>query len=862
MRKYQLPKIRHLAALSLTCGYFILTQCVYANNLPVPYAGEQHSWIDTVGNKMTIACPDTANQVLKWASFSIGEGCEVAFEGTPACYLNYVKGNDISQILGTLNGVGKTIYLINPHGIQFGQNAAINAGSFIAATKTLDDAQLENFDQAIVALQATGDVVNTGATLEAMEVTLADGVLTFKRLDTAKETQVTLDNSPCTLLGDVDVIEDDLSGKYVLGNDVTVTAGFGTARKPFTGELYGAGHTVTLDISSGNGLFAQIGSEDGKGGKVQDLALTGNVKGANKVGALAGRAYNADIADIINHATVEGSMNVGGVVGYMYGSTMANVENTGNVSGSGNYVGGIVGQVAKKDWQIQGNELTNVKNSGHITGRQGYVGGIIGYATGITMTGAENSNRVIGAGNGSYIGGIVGNLNNSDLNIIANTGEVSGKKDCVGGIVGYGYNSTITDAYNAGAIGGTDNIGGIAGEVKSDVSDGFVITRVYNAGTIRGDSNSGPIVGAGKANYNGIKAFYLDTSYEGVNSDSNVISATQTEMTDPATYISGGWEETALDTTGTGNGLWRFYTGESLPLLNFFLPKMPETPPVDPSAIDPPEPTPEPTEPTEPTKPEEPEADPTPLTPADPKPDSQDVTTTPNLPATPTTPTQPATPTQQTQTKTTTTPNTPATGGQTDTTPAAATVPEANDQTTADTMTTDTTVTTDKAVVDVPPKKQPTNTASTPSKSPAKTVDATASTAPTIAADISNTGQLAVTPETISEISRQTVQPTVNDTPTIFDAIVIGKRAVGEALHAADAGLRSYQYLVDLKGEDNNMLPEVQWELEGELLQLTSKIKGLRDKRNLTATENEELNQAEGRKATIEQMIRDDRLKR
>ena len=55
--------------------------------------------------------------------------------------------------------------------------------------------------------------------------------------------------------------------------------------------------------------------------------------------------------------------------------------------------------------------------------------------------------------------------------------------------------------------------------------------------------------------------------------------------------------------------------------------------------------------------------------------------------------------------------------------------------------------------------------------------------------------------------------------------------------------------------------PSVQWELEGELLQLQMKIDKLQKKRELTQEDQEQMEEYEKRKVILERKLRSDRMK-
>lgn len=95
---------------------------------------------DTIGDQMNVT--NSPNAILDWQSFSIDTGHSVHFQQLNAAsqVLNRVTGNDPSQILGNLSSNGG-VWLINPHGVLFGQGARIDVGGLV--TSTLDISNLD-----------------------------------------------------------------------------------------------------------------------------------------------------------------------------------------------------------------------------------------------------------------------------------------------------------------------------------------------------------------------------------------------------------------------------------------------------------------------------------------------------------------------------------------------------------------------------------------------------------------------------------------------------------------------------------------------------------------------------------------------
>ncbi|MGB0372998.1 MAG: filamentous hemagglutinin N-terminal domain-containing protein, partial [Opitutales bacterium] len=80
--------------------------------------------------------------IIDWQGFSIDSGETTRFiqPSSDAAVLNRVVSSDLSQIHGSLYADGR-VYLINPNGILFGENARVDTASFTASTLGLDNAE-------------------------------------------------------------------------------------------------------------------------------------------------------------------------------------------------------------------------------------------------------------------------------------------------------------------------------------------------------------------------------------------------------------------------------------------------------------------------------------------------------------------------------------------------------------------------------------------------------------------------------------------------------------------------------------------------------------------------------------------------
>ena len=157
----------------------------------------------------------------------------------------------------------------------------------------------------------------------------------------------------------------------------------------YRGTFDGNGHKIenlyinTTDSGAENqGLFGLVGT----GGTVQNLTVSGSVKGHSYVGGVVGYNNGGTVTGCIfsGSGSVSGSYSVGGVVGRNFGGTVENCYNTGSVNGSADSraVGGVVGR------NNSNGTVTNCTNTGSVSGPGNRVGGVVGYNRGSsTVTG-------------------------------------------------------------------------------------------------------------------------------------------------------------------------------------------------------------------------------------------------------------------------------------------------------------------------------------------------------------------------------------------------------------------------------------------------------------------------------------------
>ncbi|MGB0372227.1 MAG: filamentous hemagglutinin N-terminal domain-containing protein, partial [Opitutales bacterium] len=123
----------------------------------------------------------TAQLIIDWQQFSVGSGETTRFiqPGADSAVLNRVVGANLSEIHGQIQANGE-VFLINPNGIVFGENAQIDTASFTASTLDVDNDDFLNGGSVTFTASGSldGQIVNMGR-LEAISgnITLISEVI-------------------------------------------------------------------------------------------------------------------------------------------------------------------------------------------------------------------------------------------------------------------------------------------------------------------------------------------------------------------------------------------------------------------------------------------------------------------------------------------------------------------------------------------------------------------------------------------------------------------------------------------------------------------------------------------------------------
>ena len=266
--------------------------------------------------------------------------------------------------------------------------------------------------------------------------------------------------TPIRTVEDLQKINDNLSGKYMLLKDislksVTWTPIGSSSSKSFSGIFDGNGYTISdLTISGGN-LYA--GFFGYSRGTIKDLTLI-NVSISASCASGYGYGYAA------------------GLLAYMSGGTIENCKVTGTVSfssygqyfGTTSYAGGLVAQI--------------------------YSGTITGCIVNVAVSASANGGSDSGDYNNAYSGGIAGTIS----------------KGTIENSHSYGQIKASTGSYK-----GNSYAGGIVGYISNKSSDlAIVISKCSNIGSITASSSSrwGHGYAGGLVGYASISTSYSGTS--------------------------------------------------------------------------------------------------------------------------------------------------------------------------------------------------------------------------------------------------------------------------------------------------------------------------------------------------------------
>lgn len=275
---------------------------------------------------------------------------------------------------------------------------------------------------------------------------------------------------PVRTVEDLYNIRSNLSGSYILMNDIDLTAAtakggdwdfMGNGWNPigsndvygnsaFSGYFDGNGHSITglriavTSLPSGTGEKVYLGLFANVTGTVKDLSITGSISYSNNrnyyIGSVAG-VCSGIVKNCVNHAIINGTATeldvsgyVGGIVGSASGAKISGCTNTGSVS---SYCVSRMGDAG-----------SNYNNAGGITTSGGTI--FECYNIGTVSARATGTSSAYGSSGDAYAAGIAVSGTITDC---YNTGEIAATLySGYGYVMAYGIGGTATRCYNVGSV--------------------------------------------------------------------------------------------------------------------------------------------------------------------------------------------------------------------------------------------------------------------------------------------------------------------------------------------------------------------------------------------------------------------------
>ena len=276
------------------------------------------------------------------------------------------------------------------------------------------------------------------------------------------------------------------NGYYSIENDLTLTK---TYEQPFSGEIYGKNHKITLSAP----MF-----EDFNGG-ICDLTLEGKITASKQdVGAVARKSSAPNGEDItFLNITVNVEIEITDVE-----VTKVDANNNPTDIGGGKYAGGLLGFGDK----YANLKFINCKNTKSVTNSSV----LVNYSSEDNVTKGINFNV--------YAGGIVGRCYRAEFRFCENSGNITSKANRGGaaGIAanaGYGggtYDVDTYDCINTGDITSNYDAGGMFAYLGSSGNrvDTYYLVRCANYGTIKGGYRVGGMFGYSYATGSSTNAYW------------------------------------------------------------------------------------------------------------------------------------------------------------------------------------------------------------------------------------------------------------------------------------------------------------------------------------------------------------------
>ena len=513
-RTRELTQRVRYALLAGVAGAFLIPQVAAA--APTGHHGETNGvHVAGEGTATTTITATAANNVIKWADYSVKQGETVNYDGKN--YLNIVTGGNTSAINGTINNTGGDIYLVNPNGVIFGKTASVNVGNLYVSTQeesTLNMTAFTGSGNSPLSTSAgdvgKADVVNMGSiTANKVEVYGRS----IRILDAANVHATT---SPVILHTDTAANDGYAHIGYKSGAEPAATAY----------EVNGA-NAVAADnyyqLVSTTSEFRNMSSDLTKNYMLEnDIDFAGETA-LSPTGTITTpftKKFDGNFYKVKNF-TVMGGDRAG-----LFGDTNgASIENVGIIGAT------ITGGTAGAD----------------------YAGGIVAYARNSTLRNVYVDQTTTVSGTIGKHGGIAGGTSATTIDSAYSKASIGAG----GGVIGHALNGTVVrNTYSDARVSGT----GTYFIYYMQPPDGTSVSNSYTTGNQFTWSNlTSHISNTYKIDEDAKTATLVSSPSAGP-------APTPKSMSSVATYA--GW---SINNTGAPGAKWRIYEGRTLPLLTAFM---------------------------------------------------------------------------------------------------------------------------------------------------------------------------------------------------------------------------------------------------------------------------------------------------
>ena len=487
-----------------------------------------------------------ANNVIKWADYSVKQGETVNYDGKN--YLNIVTGGNTSAINGAIKNTGGDVYLVNPNGVIFGKTASVNVGNLYVSTQeesTLNLAAFKGSGASPLSTTVTdvgkADVVNMGSiTANKVEVYGRS----IRILDAANVHATT---SPVILH-----IDEETNGGYAhigyQSGSVPSTSDYEIHKKftpppPSPSSPPLPPTTVVAAATAADNYYQLVSTptefQNIKNGLTKNYMLandidfydstTGTKKSITPIGGNSSSAFTGKFDG--NFYKIK-NFSVGGagmVDAALFGRTnAARIDNVG---------------------------VTDAVVTGEVTGLQDrFAGGIVAHATGTTLNNVYVTNTKV-TGEDGYHGGVVGYTKNTHIGSSYSKATVGDG----GGVIGFSDIGTVVeDTYSD-----TKKVSGSLGTefiYIIDPSGGTTVKNSYSVGTYFTTNETALTTEA-------VNTYKIDPG----TGKASLVGPTPNPSVEAHTIDTYAAWGNAINNTGVPGAKWRIYEGRTLPLLTAFM---------------------------------------------------------------------------------------------------------------------------------------------------------------------------------------------------------------------------------------------------------------------------------------------------